>query len=228
MQLQDLLSLSTTSQQSLGDLVHAELSAAIVDGRLPQGERVNDKSIAEALGISRTPVREAMQRLTWSGLLEVSASRYTKVTEVTDEMAASTLEYAVLQAGNALQLATTRMTDAQLDGAVALLDQMIEASDADDTERLVAGSRDFVIYVIRHAGNPNLLRVLQNENPVIERNLRHAPLDVGTPEQRRGGYRRLRMALLARDADEAERWFRVQCQLLGAAGVGVVAPNAAA
>ncbi|MFB7252502.1 GntR family transcriptional regulator [Microbacterium sp. NPDC056234] len=229
-QLQKIMSLPATSQKSLGDLVHEELSAAIVDGRLGPGERVNDKAIAEALGISRTPVREALQRLTWSGLLEVSASRYTKVTEVTDEMAASTLEFAVLQAGNALQLAVGRMADAQLGEAVALLDRMIEASDADDTEPLVAASREFVVFAIGHSGNPDLMRVLRNESPVIERNLRHSAqsFDLGTPEQRRGGYRRLRMALLARDADEAERWFRVQCQLLGAAGVGVAAPSAAA
>lgn len=89
-------------------------------------------------------------------------------------------------------------------------------------------SRGFVIYAIRHTGNPDLLRTLRNGSPVIERNLRHAPLDAGTPEQRRGGHHRLRMALLARDADEAERWFRAQCQLLGAAGVGVAGPSAAA
>ncbi|WP_460799017.1 GntR family transcriptional regulator [Microbacterium sp. GXF0217] len=224
MRLQDRLNLPASGrQQSLGDLVHEELCAAIIDGRLKPGERVNDKVIAEAFGISRTPVREALQRLSWSGLLEVSASRYTKVSEVTDEMAASTLEFAVLQAGNALHLAVARMTGTQLTEAVALLDRMIAASEADDAEALVSISREFVVLAITQCGNADLIKVLSNERPVVERNLRHAPLDVGTPAQRRGGYRRMRIALLARDADEAERWFRVQCQLLGAAGVGVAA-----
>ena len=41
-----------------------------------RGERVNDRLIAEVLGISRSPVREVLQRLTREGLLEVQASRY--------------------------------------------------------------------------------------------------------------------------------------------------------
>ncbi|MFB7250768.1 GntR family transcriptional regulator [Microbacterium sp. NPDC056234] len=228
--LDQILRLPTSSQHTLGDLVHEELSAAIVDGRLAAGERVNDKGIAEALGISRTPVREALQRLTLAGLVEVSASRYTRVTEVTDEMAASTLEFAVLQAGNALQLAVSRMDDRGLAGAVALLDRMIEASELDETDTLVQATREFVIYIIGQARNADLLRVLRNENAVIERNLRYSArsFDLGTPAVRRGPYRRIRMALSARDADTAEHWFRVQCRLLGAAGMGVAAVAAAA
>lgn len=227
-QLEQILRLPTSSRQSLGDRVHEELSAAIVDGRLTPGERLNDKAIAETLGISRTPVREALQRLTLAGLVEVSASRYTRVTDVTDEMAASTLEYAVLQAGNALQLAVGRMSDPELDGAIALLDRMIEASEADAVDDLLQASQEFVIFLIRHAGNIDLIRVLRNENAVLQRNLRRSAFDLGTPDQRHGPYRRMRMAMLARDADTAEHWFRVQCRLLGAAGVGIAAGAVAA
>ncbi|MFB7250955.1 GntR family transcriptional regulator [Microbacterium sp. NPDC056234] len=222
-QLEQILRLPTSSQQSLGDLVHEALSAAIIDGRLAPGERINDKAIAETLGISRTPVREAIQRLTLAGLLEVSASRYTRVTEVTEAMAASTLEYAVLQAGNALQLAVGRMSDSELEDAIALLDRVTEASEEDAVEELLQSSREFVVFIIRHAGSPDLVRVLRNENAVLERNLRQSPFDLGTPDQRRGPYRRMRMAMVTRDADAAEHWFRVQCRLLGAAGVGVAA-----
>ena len=224
---EDILSLPASGQHSLSDRVHEELSAAIVDGRLEAGEQLNDKAIAEALGISRTPVREALRRLTVVGLVEVAASRYTRVTEVTPEQAASTLEYAVLQAGNALQLAVGRMSETELTDAVALLDRMIEASDRDDADALVLSSREFVVFIIRHAGNPVLTRVLANENAVLERDLRRARVDLGTPEQRRGTYRRLRLAMLTRDADAAERCFRVQCGLIGAAGVGFAIDAAA-
>lgn len=226
-QLEQILRLPASGQHSLGDRVHEELSAAIVDGRLASGERLNDKMIAEALGISRTPVREALQRLTLAGLVEVSASRYTRVTEVSDEMAESTLEFAVLQAGNALHLAVARMSDPELEDAIALLDRMIDASDEDAVEELVQLSREFVIFIIRHAGNADLSRVLRNENAVIERNLRRSRFDLGTPEERRGPYRRIRMAMLSRDAGTAEHWFRAQCRLLGAAGVGVAVAAAA-
>ena len=53
----------------LGDEVYALLGEAILDGRLSAGERLRDQELAERLGVSRTPVREALQRLSapvWS------------------------------------------------------------------------------------------------------------------------------------------------------------------
>ena len=61
------------------DEVYAALLEWIVDGTLGPGERVRDKELAEALGVSRTPVREALQRLEDAGLVETSASRWTRV-----------------------------------------------------------------------------------------------------------------------------------------------------
>ena len=63
----------------LGDEVYARLGEAILDGRLAPGERLRDHELAERLGVSRTPVREALQRLERIGLVEVSPNRYTRV-----------------------------------------------------------------------------------------------------------------------------------------------------
>ncbi len=59
------------------------LLAGIHDGSLRPGERISDASIAEQFRVSRTPVREAIQRLRDLGLVEASASRYTRVASVT-------------------------------------------------------------------------------------------------------------------------------------------------
>ena len=59
----------------LGDEVYARLGEAILDGSLAPGERLRDHDLAEWLGVSRTPVREALQRLERVGLVEVSPHR---------------------------------------------------------------------------------------------------------------------------------------------------------
>lgn len=218
---EDELQLPASDPQSLGDRVYAELSSAIVEGRLAPGERLSDKEIAEVIGISRTPVREAIQRLALVGLVEVSASRFTRVTEVSDDLAESTLEFVVAQAGIAVHFAVRRMSDAELAEGIALLDRMIEASTVDDLDRIVVASREFIVLTRTHCRNPVLARIMQNENAVLERNLRRSRFKIGTAEQRRGPLRHLRIAMLARDADAAEHWFRVLCAVLGAAGVGV-------
>jgi DNA-binding GntR family transcriptional regulator len=67
------------NRPAVKDEVYAALLEWIVDGTLGPGERVRDKELAEALGVSRTPVREALQRLEDAGLVETSASRWTRV-----------------------------------------------------------------------------------------------------------------------------------------------------
>ncbi|MGF6822543.1 DNA-binding GntR family transcriptional regulator [Microbacterium sp. ZKA21] len=206
--LDERLRLKENTTQSLGDRVYEVLRDAIVAEQLEPGERVSDKEIAEALGISRTPVREALQRLTWIGLVEVSPSRYTRVTGVSDEMVAGTLEYTGLQAGLALRLAVRRMDGAELAEAVALLDVMIEASDRDAHDELKQAAREFIAYLSRRSGNAVLSRVMVEMAPVLDRNVRRAHLDVRPIEERADAYRHLREAMLARDADAAEGWLR--------------------
>lgn len=59
------------------------LLSDIHDGRLAPGDRISDGQLAEQFQVSRTPVREAIQRLRNLGLVEASASRYTRVASVT-------------------------------------------------------------------------------------------------------------------------------------------------
>jgi DNA-binding GntR family transcriptional regulator len=61
------------------------LLLGIHEGRLQPGERISDAALAEQFQVSRTPVREAIQRLRDLGLVEASASRYTRVAAVTPQ-----------------------------------------------------------------------------------------------------------------------------------------------
>jgi DNA-binding GntR family transcriptional regulator len=56
-------------RDNLSDALANELRNRIVDGRLPAGERVNEVHLSRALGVSRTPLREALNRLTQEGAL---------------------------------------------------------------------------------------------------------------------------------------------------------------
>ena len=69
-------------QVSVADFVYTEILAAVHEGRLRPGERLNDIELADQFGVSRTPVREALQRLREIGLVEAAAARYTRVSLV--------------------------------------------------------------------------------------------------------------------------------------------------
>ncbi|PZF61893.1 hypothetical protein DEJ33_15785 [Curtobacterium sp. MCPF17_047] len=66
----------------LRDVVYEQMLGAIEDGTLVAGERLNDDELTSWLGVSRTPVREAIARLQSEGLVEMAANRYTRVASV--------------------------------------------------------------------------------------------------------------------------------------------------
>src|SRR4051795_12660240 len=71
----DIFDPSVSPTRSRGDFVYESLRDAIWDGRIAIGERVREEEIARNLGVSRTPVREALQRLHQRGLLVFGAAR---------------------------------------------------------------------------------------------------------------------------------------------------------
>jgi DNA-binding GntR family transcriptional regulator len=142
--------------------VYNTLLSWILEGELRPGEKLLDKELAENMGVSRTPVREALRRLEDKNLVESSANRWTRVTEVS--IREPELLYPIiwtleeLAAGQAMpvlvQADFDAMAKANLDLAQALDDQdPVAASRAD--ARFHDG-------FIRRSGNPHLIAILQD------------------------------------------------------------------
>ncbi|MCJ0700250.1 GntR family transcriptional regulator [Frigoribacterium faeni] len=70
----------------LRDVVFDKLLAAIVDGTLEPGERLNDDDLTKWLGVSRTPVREAIAQLHTFGLVDIEANRFPRVARRDDAL----------------------------------------------------------------------------------------------------------------------------------------------
>ena len=62
-----------------------QLQQWIIDGTLQPGEKLNDTELAEALGVSRTPIRESLQLLEVQGFVKMYPGKATQVTEVEKE-----------------------------------------------------------------------------------------------------------------------------------------------
>ena len=76
---------TTTPRRLLREVVFDQMRDAIVDGTLQPGERLNDDDLVAWLGVSRTPVREAIAKLHAAGLVDVEANRYTRVASLNDD-----------------------------------------------------------------------------------------------------------------------------------------------
>jgi DNA-binding GntR family transcriptional regulator len=92
------------------DDVYLQLRDWIITGMLEPGEKLRDADLAEQLGISRTPVREALRRLEDEGLIETKQNAWTRVAPVTHELAARIYPILRVLEPLALERALPRMT----------------------------------------------------------------------------------------------------------------------
>lgn len=198
----------------LGEAVFEHIAAAIVDGTLEQGEVLRDVELQRWLGVSRTPIREAISRLALLGLVETAPSRYTRVTTIEEGVVDETLAYTGFMAGLTVRMAVPRLTDAEADAAAAILDTVIEANARDDYPTLFAAASALVGYLSARTGNRVFDGVMRETGLLAERNLRAARPTIGDPVEREEWYTKLRAAILERDGDYAEYAFRRQHHLI--------------
>ena len=97
----------------LADRAHAQLSDAILRNELPPGTSLSVPELARQLGISRSPVREAVQRLTWDGLADYRGRRGTVVVSIDLNDFLRLLEVREVLEALAARLAAERGSDAQ-------------------------------------------------------------------------------------------------------------------
>jgi DNA-binding GntR family transcriptional regulator len=156
-------------RRSLAALAYDEILGAIVSGELAPGLRIRDADLAQRLGVSRTPVREALRRLVDEGLVETAPDAYTRVTPLaTPDAEAAFPVVAALQALGA-RLGVPRLTDADLATMERLEAERVAALADRDAPLAIDVDERFHDVVLTAAGNPELTRTLARLMPKIRR-----------------------------------------------------------
>src|SRR5918992_4307227 len=94
--------------QSVADQVYGVLRERIATGEMERGSRVHQEDLANELGVSRTPVREALRRLAAEGLVDLFANRGARVATATDEQLRSSYETRLVVEPGAARIAAQR------------------------------------------------------------------------------------------------------------------------
>lgn len=193
-------------KQLLADEVYQRVGASIIDGTLPPGHRIRDAELAEKFGVSRMPIREALQRLERVGLVEMHPSRYTQVTEVPPQLTEKTLEYAGYLGGAVAAIAVPRLTEAEREEAAALARALDDG--LGDPATLTARRWELLHYLSRHSDNGILDTVLDQTSMPLSRNLRPWAVEDTEREHMREVHAALADAILAGDGHAAEHLVR--------------------
>ncbi len=141
--------------------VYEALRDDIVEGRREPDSQLVQEQIAEQLGVSRTPVREALTRLTHEGLATWVPGQGYLVADLTDADVTSIFEVRESLEVTALRLAVGRHDKASLRRLEALVEDMA-ATDPTDAIRHFDLNRAFHSAVVAPCGNPLLLTMLDN------------------------------------------------------------------
>lgn len=180
------------------------IRAAVIDGRLEPGQRLKEEELARELGISRTPVREALLVLQTEGLLESAPNRGATVrTFEADDLDDLYQLRAVLE-GFAARRAAARITDAELALLSESNERFVRLRDADEIADLVRENVRFHDAILAAAGSERLTQLVRG---VIQLPLVYRSYFWYSPEQKlisEHYHRQLTAALAVRDAERAE------------------------
>jgi DNA-binding GntR family transcriptional regulator len=124
--------LPKVERQRLHDTVVDHLRNFIVEGMLAPGMKLNERTLCETLGISRTPLREALKVLASEGLIDILPNRGASVSQMSDAEIRETFELMGGLEAFAGELACERMTPAELSDIKALHYAMLACREQND------------------------------------------------------------------------------------------------
>jgi len=163
----------------LRDDVYRRLRDAIVDGTFAPDEQLKDMELAEWLGVSRTPVREALMRLAEGGLVVALPGRSTTVSTMDLRAAADARDVVGAMHELAVRGTVASLTGADLDDMRAANQRFQAAVEAGDVDAALQADDDFHGVPVAASGNRAIQKVLDQFTPLVRRaeRVRFATLD---------------------------------------------------
>ena len=213
------------ARTSMTDQVVGHLREAIVLGDLPMGTALSEVRIASEMGVSRTPVREALQRLSFEGLVVHNAFRDTSVFTVTyDELDRMVDFREIIEGGAIVQAMKTNLSGLR-DGVERVIAGMEKAVARRDVRRYLSLDTDLHAVIVAASQNSYLIdanKLVATKMAALRTAL---SMDIQLIENSWNTHQEIRDLIAAGDPDAAEHRLRRHVRdtkALFVAGPGVV------
>lgn len=157
-----LLPIKLDSYQPLREVVCETLRNAIVAGVLQPGERLMEIQVAEELGVSRTPVREAIRKLELEGFVVMIPRRGTYVSDLSIKDITEVFEVRTSLDVLAAGLAAERITEEELEQMERLLVEIGGYVEQNDMDKIVEADSQFHDILYRASRNERLVGIINN------------------------------------------------------------------
>ncbi|PKM52603.1 MAG: GntR family transcriptional regulator [Firmicutes bacterium HGW-Firmicutes-7] len=167
--MENKLKVSINEYLPLRDVVFNALRDAILKGELVPGERLMEKTLSDRMGVSRTPIREAIRKLELEGLVMMVPRKGAEVAKITEKDITDLLEVRATLEALAARLACERMDDASIERLICLKDEFASAAKKKDVELIIKKDIEFHDAIFAATGNEKLIQIVSNLREQIYR-----------------------------------------------------------
>ncbi len=155
--------------QPLREVIFNSIREAIILGELKPGERLMEVQLAEKMGVSRTPIREAIRKLELEGLVVMVPRKGAYVADLTKKDIIDVLEVRAVMDGLATQLAAERITESEIKELNKITEQFSLCVEKNNLQGIIKKDIEFHDLIYKASRNEKLSQINNNIQEMIYR-----------------------------------------------------------
>ncbi len=164
-----MLNFDIQNHRPLREIVYEELKRQILTGKIDPGTRMMEVELAEDMGVSRTPIREAIRKLEKEGLVVIEPRKGAYASQISTKDMVDILEVRQTMEGLAAYFAATRMTQEQKESLADVSASYNEAVKTGNTGDMIKYDTLFHHIIVESSGNKVLLQMIEQLQELVLR-----------------------------------------------------------
>jgi DNA-binding GntR family transcriptional regulator len=207
-----IFELKLDQYKPLREIVFETIRNAIISGDLKPGERVMEVQMAESLGVSRTPVREAIRKLELEGLVIMLPRKGAYVSDLSVKDLTEVMEIRASLEGLAAGLASIRIDEAEIEDLEVRALKFHKSIEDDDVDVLILRDLEFHDAIFRASRNERLIQLNNNLTEQVQRFREIYHKKVHKSKETSKEHYEIVEAISNRDVDKAEKLARIHIE----------------
>lgn len=167
--MEHFLKIDMDTYKPLREIVFATMREAIINGDFKPGQRLMEVQLAEQMGVSRTPVREAIRKLELEGLVVMVPRKGAYVAGLSSEDVKEVLEIRAVLEGLAASLAAEKASEEDIAMLKEIVDKFVTAAGEEDVVKLIHLDSDFHDVMYRASKNKKLIQLISSLREQVQR-----------------------------------------------------------
>ncbi len=164
-----MINFTLQNHKPLREIVYEELKRQIMVGEIAPGTRMMEVELADEMGVSRTPVREAIRKLEKEGLVTIEPRRGAYASDISAKEMVDILEVRQDLEGMAAGIAAQKITEEGKEELEKLVQKYKESVEKGDIDEIIANDEAFHKYIVGLSQNKTLIKMVSQVQELVLR-----------------------------------------------------------